>query len=278
MKKLLVLLAVMFIAMPALAIEPSVKDMATYSFERAVKGIPFASQTAYSGVMFGNDETGFPGLTNTDGYSAGIIAQKMVTNAEETNGITNQLIKQTGTVSAEIRPFDSQATDPLSVDLKMEKSNYAWVSGDIAGPVTFAPASWGVVGGNNIGGDSEGSGNVWLIERPIGGNDYSAQIKIDTPSYTGDNNAHLYEAYGGFTANKELKYYPFGTGVQARTSGFANAFGGFDNALQPASHDNEIEISASMNDHTFWSQDTGITEDAPNADDFPWDGTPITWP
>ena len=274
------LLALALFTVPGLAFVPTVptsdlekitdsmsSDYGTYSYTRVnvdvgddTNALPFSPQHVYSGVLFGADEKDtFVALNHLwDGYTAGVVANDMTTDAlianpdynaalpiSDTNqpliqgvatGTTRQYIQQAGKAWIAQYPnvvSDNQKIVPYSTEMGFEKSQFAWISGKMDQFVA-TPASQAAVGGNFLESVpielSPDCQNAWLIEREAS--------EGETPiTVTAFGDADLREAFAGIKSTSGLKLYPAGSteaGLEipadALMSGYTERFAGYDKA------------------------------------------------
>jgi hypothetical protein len=302
---LVMLIAAVLLAMPALAFELTgydfstieaedeemVKDSGTYTFERVVvdENGAFSPQDAYSGLIFGVAEgdqfDGKPAST------AAIVANKIDTAATGvTSDVTRQFMQQKGSAYVLLTPEDA-IYDPetprapeTTVNIGFKKSNLAWVSGDLK-EFTATPVSYAVAGGNWLDAVpdelSPNCNNVWLYEQ-------EQEVPI---SVKANGESRLLDAYVGSASNANLVMIPsVGTAgtsnyvpATAKMSGYAERFGGYTNAFVDAYSsefpggvaENSIDIDfngdldADQIVSHYWGTGEGIALDEPECSDFP---------
>jgi hypothetical protein len=271
---MLLLLAFFGISFAAadLFVPGTVQTHASYSFEKAIGATPFVDEGAFSGMYWGTQDLGEDGQTTS---LAGVVANKLTTDSDSI-GLTEQYIKQTGTTDTFSRPYFSQEGKP-AFTASFDKSQYAWASGDMS-TFTVYPTSYAAVGGTVPVANAEPI-TSYLVERP-----YDQQhVTVFLPDWTpelGEFGGKLKEVYGSFESSGSLAVDPW-TGLNT-AGGSASITGGFDNAIQPAGHQNEIEINGVLSDHIWNTEYVGyVPMDIPNQEEFPWDPDtqgPVTWP
>jgi hypothetical protein len=299
--------------------EEMINDYGIYSYQRTVvdDGKTLSPQNTYSGLLFGAAEgTNFNFLPlMKEGYTAGVVGNVIETTGGiyDENGdidagtvrsdITRQWVQQGGTASVTLAPngikYDPEnPNNPLpTVDMSFSKSNLAWVSGDLD-EFSVSPESYAAVGGNYLNEVpmelSPHCQNAWLIER-----EEQQPITVTAQGF----NTRLLEAYAGTASNANLVMTPsmgsidlvedgfgntmaVGTGTlaNAKMSGYAERFAGYDDAwvsvyddsylTTPTYGPNKIVMDFGSDDadnlvENFWISGDGLDFDAPQYSDFP---------